>query len=542
MQLERIFSIIGIIVMFASCTSSNEDFELYEQTSMSKPELLEFSSSPYSMEIMAQAYDYVKCNSTRGAAVEMETITPTHRYVRFTPTNRYQVDALNEHFTLYNFPLDSIPHTNSNEAVDAISDDGNLYAMIEYNSILPDSIAYTEIGRYHNPYDSSVSVDNSLTEEIIKTAHAISMYGDVSMAQNITPWRPSGTIRVWDDLTNDYVALEGLQVHIAYSGISDPYPVETDEYGNFSGNIAFSDDVSYIIQWKGDEWAIKFNEMNPAMTVSYSSRMPLDLYIHKTSTATYNVATVYRAATFYWNFAFECTPPTMSEIVKITCHDYEHDDYYGVFYPSDRKADEPQIEIWCGNRFSQGIMSTTFHELAHAVHYATAGKTRFNSTDTLIQESWARYIQSILVDRLYSFLSWSTNIDYSLLLHNDILYLCDNYQCFTEYTPDDYNIQSWKYSPNYTLLNYSPLFIDITDGFNQREWYQNLNYSGLTNYPNDKIRVNGGTELIEDLVFNNTTLSGVKSDLLQYISEESYEISTDDVNDLFEIYERIVNN
>ena len=127
-------------------------------------------------------------------------------------------------------------------------------------------------------------------------------------------------------------------------------------------------------------------------------------------------------------------------------------------------------------------------------------------------------------------------------MHNDILYLCDNYQCFTEYTPDDYNIQSWKYSPNYTLLNYSPLFIDITDGFNQREWYQNLNYSGLTNYPNDKIRVNGGTELIEDLVFNNTTLSGVKSDLLQYISEKSYEISTDDVNDLFEIYERIVNN
>ena len=45
--------------------------------------------------------------------------------------------------------------------------------------------------------------------------------------------------------------------------------------------------------------------------------------------------------------------------------------------------------------------------------------------------------------------------------------------------------------------------------------------------------------LIEDLVFNNQTLAEIKEDLIQYISTTDINISTEDINDLFEIYEMI---
>ena len=45
--------------------------------------------------------------------------------------------------------------------------------------------------------------------------------------------------------------------------------------------------------------------------------------------------------------------------------------------------------------------------------------------------------------------------------------------------------------------------------------------------------------LIEDLVFNNQTLAEIKEDLIQYISTSDINISTEDINDLFEIYEMI---
>ena len=89
---------------------------------------------------------------------------------------------------------------------------------------------------------------------------------------------------------------------------------------------------------------------------------------------------------------------------------------------------------------------------------------------------------------------------------------------------------------------YSPLFIDIVDGLNQREWYSSMGYTDVIGYPNDKIRVMGGIQLVEDLVFNNKTLAGVKGDLLQYIANSALQISTADVSDLFAIYEQIIND
>ncbi len=540
MKYNKIIFLLSIIVALMSCTSIDEDNNLVDRMTMAETENVGNCSSPYSMDIMSQAYDYIRNNSTRGWTESPLTVTPTHRYIKFSPTNRYQVDALNECFTLYTFPLDSIPRTNTNEIIDAIDNDGSLYAMVDYNAILPDSISFTELGILHNPYDSNHNVDIELTDEITKTAFAIAMYGDASMAQALNPWRPSGTIRVYDDIADDFIPLEGLHVYISHPMLSVPYLVVTDEYGYFEGNIAFSDEISYIIQWKGEEWAIKFNDLSPAVTISYSSRMPLDLAIAKQSSATYIVANTSRAMTFYWDIALDFTPPTLSRLLTITCHDsiHQNPNVVGVFHPN-VGLDEPIIETWCKDRESHEIISTTMHELAHAAHFSAKGdKSVYNAVPRLIKESWAKFVVNKLIDRLYNFLSDITGYSYTYYLHEDLLTMCDEYQCFIEYTPDKYNIQAWRYNHIPSLNDYSPLFIDMIDGFNQREWYANLGQD-TTFYPNDNVRIMGGAGLIEDLVFNNQTLAEIKEDLIQYISTSDINISTEDINDLFEIYEMI---
>lgn len=532
----RCLIMLGVLTLLVSSCSSYDDYE----TSQLSFESIGEVESPYSMETMKQAYRLVTRNLTRSYAVDSENILPTHRYVRFMPTSRHQVDALNDHFTLYTFPLDYLPELQSNTSNEIFSHDGSLYAMIEYNAILPDSIVYDELGVFHNPYEAA-DIDQDLAGEITRVAYSLVNGGDASKSQVITSWRPSGVVQVWDDFTCDYVPLEGLQLYITHPPIAVPYAVETDLNGYFEGNLTFSDNITYIIQWKGDEWAIKFDGMVPAITVSTSSREPLSLQISKSDSAAYNAATVYRAATFYWNLAYDCTPPTMSETVKITCHGENHgqNGVVGKFHP-DYYVDESIIEIWCKNRASHDIISTTLHELAHAVHYSAVDDgTYYRSTSRVIRESWAKFIQNKLVDRLYQYLSSSTQLDYTYFLHDELLYLYDGYQYFIEYSPDVYNIQNWYYNRVYELNIYSPLFIDISDGLNQREWYRDLGVDNLEDYPNDKIRVMGGIPFIEDLVFNNQTLAGIKSDLLLHIAEYELNMSVDDVNELFEVYEQI---
>ena len=535
----RLFLLTSMIFALTSCSSFDDETVSIPLT---EPEIetIGVLPSPYSIDIMEQAYEYVKSNSTRNTNINVDNIAPTHRYIKFIPANRDQVDALISNYTVYNFPLDAIPQTKANEAISAMNN-GDLYALVEYDAILPDSITYNEICTLHNPYATdNIDIDSDVVDEIAKTAYAISKYGDASMVSKLTPWRPKGTIRVWDDLTNDYIPLEGVEVHITNSLLSAPWIVKTDENGYFEGNIAFSDDISYIIQWKGDEWAIKFDNMNPAMTVSYSSRLPLDLIIPKTSVATYNAATVNRAAYFYWDVALHYTPPTMAETVRITCYNKPNDGNgdIGLFYPGDVAIDKPIIEIWCGNRLSHDIISTTFHELAHAAHYASVGIYNYSRTNKIIKESWTRYIQSKLPDNLYRGLSSVTNVDYEDLMHNQILYLDSGYQSFVEYSPDNYNIQNWKYNPDSNQFVYTPLFIDISDCLNQREWYQNFG-NNSNDYPNDKVCIIGGISLIENLVFHCKTVAEVKNTLLEYISDHDLDIPTEDVNDLFNIYERV---
>ncbi len=121
-------------------------------------------------------------------------------------------------------------------------------------------------------------------------------------------------------------------------------------------------------------------------------------------------------------------------------------------------------------------------------------------------------------------------------------------------TPDmGYNYQAWQTS---TQPNYTPIFIDLIDNFNQNEYYQaklnkppavdgtnayNPNLPPLPSaYPIDRIN-NMPPSLVENIVFNNTSIAGIKADLVQYAQDNpteaaEYNLTERNINQLFYYY------
>ena len=534
-----LWAYIVLCVGAISCDTSDEQLATPQNITRysSQEEQVYKNVDPFSIEVMQEAYNSLYPELTRGINSDNIQIKPTHRYIEFLPTTIEQIDALNQEFTIFNFPLDSVPKTEENEVINITSNDNKFYAMIEYDAIIPDSIAYNELSLLHNPQSTDISTE--LVDEIIAEAYSISMQDNVTRENVIKPWRPNGTITVWDDLTECYVPISGLVVYVTNSKTSAVQTAVTDYNGYFEAPLTFVDDVSYLIPWRDDNWAIKFDATEPAISVSSSIRMPLELNISKSSVSSYYAATIYRAASYYWNDeSIFYTPPTTDEQLRIYCYDEvscaEYYNSYGLFWPCDRSEDEPNIEIWCKNHRTDSIIGTAFHELGHAVHYYTINHNSFHNTASIIIESWAEYIQSYLLDDFYMDLELETGIDCMSQIHDELYHWCDDMYCYTTYTPDYINRQNWRYNVNNSNIEYSPMFIDIRDPFNQRDWHIENNMS-YTNIPNDNVCINN-IGFIEQLVFTCNTVQDVKDAVTQYVIENNLNISTEDIDNLFSLY------
>lgn len=303
--------------------------------------------------------------------------------------------------------------------------------------------------------------------------------------------------------------------------------------------------ATYAINWQTKDYVINagFNQ-----GIALTKNRALGnwfIKIPKTDFA-YYAATIHRAANCYWKHAtkdFGITPPNFGHPVRITCHDQTRSEEWnavGLFWPSDRGVNQPDIEIWCKSRSTSAIFSTSCHEIGHAAHCSAVGYNVFNKiVEQTIKESWARFTQFFLTDYHYALIAW----EYYLKLHNWYNW-CDNENgiCRTFAKPDNLNCQWWELNVNYQYANYyTPLFIDIFDDFNQRIWYNEINPSSSydsTKVPNDNIALLD-SKAIEYLAFHSPNIPQVKYNLIQYNSINNLNISNEDINKLFEIYLQI---
>ena len=154
-------------------------------------------------------------------------------------------------------------------------------------------------------------------------------------------------------------------------------------------------------------------------------------------------------------------------------------------------------DIWlyskdlAGNAYTtDDIFATAVHEMGHANVYSTKTLLSYNATDSFIKESWSEFIQGYL-----------TYLEYGELG----LYDMDSFS-FETYCVN-YGIGiggAWTWSST-SNDNYSSLFIDLYDDFNQRTKWG-------SDYPNDNI-VGYTPSTLNSIVNTSETLVDVRTKL-----------------------------
>jgi hypothetical protein len=174
--------------------------------------------NPYSVENMQIAFNKLTLENKLKSSIQIE---PTHFYVRFRPKNEKELETIKRDTTLeiYSYPLDFEIKRGGTHYHDPSIPDNEItwqYTVVSVNYIFP-KIQYQilaklflldEDGEYQKLKSANIDYFDWLQLE------AEAVQGNVLKSSS---WRPSGTIKVWDDrLTSSQTSTRAVFDHWEY--------------------------------------------------------------------------------------------------------------------------------------------------------------------------------------------------------------------------------------------------------------------------------------------------------------------------------------
>lgn len=384
--------------------------------------------------------------------------------------------------------------------------------------------------------DKDWSAINALVNEAMRITNNVESVTPMTRAPK---WRPSGRITAYDNIVGGAIPLERVRVrarrwfttHVGY----------TDKQGYFSCDGRFERPANYSIVWESGRWDIRDGNIVQAYYNGPKITGAWNLYISSGKSVRY--ATIHRAALrFYYGATSGLTQPQSSRKEKLAYIHGEsgkeiNGDYnrqWGLGVWSDIRYFGKNSYGW---REMSELFSTACHELGHAAHY-TNDRNTFGKSKTNLIESWARCVQYTLTNEEYKELRVLNKLN-----QTEVVRFKDEAGVQKEETwmiPDwQYNFQAWSLGDD---RNYTPLFIDLVDDYNQRQYYKLKGYSEsfYNKFPDDEIQL--PVLIVQDVVFKSKTFADVKINLLNLISTKPsffaiFGATPVTINQLFETYE-----
>jgi len=461
--------------------------------------------NPYSVKHMEQAYRALI--STGNMANRENPVRTTHYYVRFEPGTEEEYDRLKsiKGLELYDYPLDY-----DNYEYEGSFHDPRLpadmptyqYAAVPVNFSFP-NIPYTILENLYIPQeDKELARDTVFMYRLEDKALEITGKWEAPVnadntADRYSLWRPSGRILVYDD-----VGAYGNMISYLNLWNRHKIPLEkarvrmrrwfttvravTNEKGYFTSPRRFRRPVNYSIIWETPEFDIRDGTLGQAY---YNGpKMRANWYLTIEGGKSLRYATIHRAACryHYYNIG-DLTRPQWIDRHKIK-YSYFHrkarDGQNGDANAYINFGINPNVRIFGKDnkdifRKTFQIYSTTIHETAHVNHGRTIGVQRFNSMSDRIAESWAEavewYITKIEYHWLGNYFYDEPGIRYVNGTENPFRYVNNKQNTIWNV----YNITHNNFYGKYT-----PLFIDLVDDFNQRNFYHrnDLPYDEINQY------------------------------------------------------------
>ena len=421
-------------------------------------------NNPYYIGTIKAAYLKLK---SLGQISATYNISPNALYVRYLPKdeNDFYLLETTSPTELFEYPLqeNDIQNNEIHHYDDGTLSDGQLpfqYTVCTIGQVLPNfeaDILDTLFLNHINPIISDDDWRKIETEAFISTG-VINPNNpdDVQASIFCDEWFPSGNIKIWDDAPATNLPLKQVKVKVSkwYKWAT----VYTNNTGNFSTFpfMDFCGKVKYSIIFENPIWDIRDGEWGQADTQGPKQKAPWN-HIIKDDKKSLGFGTVHRSLFryFFEDVAGLRRPIVGAQKLKVS-YMHESGDSNGFFSSSGFEGlFYSHVHIFglksTGSfKETQSIFSTTTHELAHVAHAFQMGNIQFWQVSNLIVESWARACQ------------WKiTELEYG-----------------SSPSPVPGAIQDWYYNQSPTLNNYSPLFIDFEDNFNQ-------NPTNLPNRPRD---------------------------------------------------------
>lgn len=500
------------------------------------------------------------------------SIQPSHLYIKITPKNLQELNLLESDTTLvlYPYPLD---HELIGEGempcmeADFDSETGEvklnapiapLYAAIPVYKTLPSGIDCTILEQLYIPeaidaeFATRTASLEPLSEEFAQLLTDQSMWltGYATTQELQTrggSWHSSGQIRVFDTELEEYVGVPSAKVRARSWFLSSDYTL-TDKYGRFRIGKSFSRSVKYTIIWETRDWDIRTGDFGQASYHGPDQKAPWNFDIAYDG-RTFGHATVTRALSshFYGVNPFDNTKHYSDHQTKIAYQHKYKKGLRGRYYNLHVGGITPALSIYGleddgSLRSSADILNTVFHELGHcSMHHRCLSTNVSYDHDEIIKESWGKFIGWFMVNQEYSYLGHELtehtgyNHDMGEILPASVRPLIEaNIEYFD--IPDNHNLQNMTaemYRTQNFWKKYTPLFIDLIDSSNQREYYRLIGKNTTNLFPDDRICIKFHSRFL-DLLYKSPTLRALKTNILT--DRQALGVETEAVNDYFEFY------
>ncbi|MBC7450144.1 MAG: hypothetical protein H7259_01500 [Cytophagales bacterium] len=429
--------------------------------------------NPYTIENMRTAYNNVSSDNNERTNTDESPVRVTHLYLRFLPKDWAEYDVLKSDTTLklYQIPLDYEIKTYGNVYQDPSIPEGSptwqyvsVPAEYQYNKTIRHEILSelylpeldTVLARSSANFRTNGQsfVETLVNEAMVLTKnYSDTIATDFSNAR--TAFNPNGTVRVFDTRLNQLVPLQGVKMRARRWFDVREATTNADGWYQTSG---FKNAANYSLIFEAGAYDVRTGTFGQATIdgPKQSSSWNVDLW----DGVNRFYGHVFRGAWRYHYVDIEgLRRPDLGFKLKYAAFDKSGNAQGLNIGNWDVFSINPNILIYRyssgGNEYaSDEIFSTTCHETCHTTHWQVMnqGIIQYSQVNTFIAESWPVAVEWFLTSKEYR----SRGI---------LNYGRENYHISASYPLD----RAYQYWPLNSNKDYSSVFIDLVDDFNQNQ-------------------------------------------------------------------------
>lgn len=249
---------------------------------------------------------------------------------------------------------------------------------------------------------------------------------------------------------------------------SNIWETSTNSDGYFFIAAQIPLEASFIAVYNNPKWKITSEQYTSPVTHNFGTvenvwdgEFEIFRHIHSTSPH----MEIHRAVNYYYNGEHSIRTWHYNDGIRLRAVPRKDDDRNGYFTYS--LLNPAYITIYANNTQNQHLtIGTVLHELGHFTHYGERGGYRmFDKVHALIQESFASYVGFYLGKRYYASKGFV--------------------EPYANYNLTGQGRQAWEKNDG---NEYSPLFVDLIDDYNQYENDINLPNDRINNVPHSLMR------------------------------------------------------